>query len=284
MNDTGLDIDIKLGQPGRGGRTSACLSHAVLDQLALGELTGPAAAASEAHLAGCRACGDEKAALERDRATFLQQQNLGALAADALARASSRDEAEPAWWRRLLPARPSTVGIAALGAVAAAALLVPRLLAPGIETGDTTAKGGLGLGVYVLHTEGSASPAGDATGALHMGEALHPGDRIRLQVQRRHAEGPLLVFGLDQSGKVSLYHAGRPGVPGGLLPEAIELDATLGAETLVALSCRGEVAPAVAMATIERAARTSGAEVTLGGGDLGLPCEQARYVIKKVPR
>jgi hypothetical protein len=266
---------------GRTGRGPDCLSHARLDQLALGELSNTEAAATRQHLAGCAACTEVAQALEQDRAGFVASVDIGARAADALARASlSSDKHKVPWWRRHWP-------VLAPAALAAAGLLL--VLAPKSgerSTGDEVrTKGTFGLSVYVLHAEAANAPqgAGEGTrGGLHLGEALHAGDHVRFGLRGADATGASFVLGVDDAGQVSVYHASASGAAPvasatgeRLLPEAIELDATLGNETLIALRCRG----AVDTADVAAAAKRRGSE-----GSLGLPCDEARYVIKKVPR
>ena len=293
MNDWGSSTQSILGNPPRrSARSKDCLSHAALDRLALGEAGASESEAAQAHLAACKSCAELKAFLERDRASFLVEANIDALAADALARASQSGKpggATAAWWQRLGAA------VAGLAAVATVAVLLPRsvpspdsTLAPTPRAGGMTAKGGLGLTVYVLHTEagpGLGAAAGAPEGTLHLGEPLHPGDRIRLQLAGRSEGLHALVLAVDQSARVSVYYAGALGAAGPqLLPNAIELDATLGPETIVALSCRSPIAVDAALAAVQAGVTTTGAGTSLRPGELGLPCEQARYVIKKVPR
>jgi hypothetical protein len=263
------------------GRGADCLSHAALDRLALGEATASESSAASAHVASCARCTAACQRLAQDRASFLATANVNALAADALARAGSRATA-PAGWRRLLP-------VFGVVAVAGVALLVAGPKQPVQDQGDAPAatgyarKGGnFGLSVYVLHRE-AGGPA-DATGQLHTGEPLHPGDRIRLQLTSQEA-GYALVLGVDAAAKVSVYHpqasaaqpiAATSSGAGELLPQAIELDDTLGPETLVALRCKQPL-PVSAAVAAARALGTAG-----GKAQLGLPCTEIRYVIEKV--
>jgi hypothetical protein len=330
VNDWGEDVENLFGQTHRraGARLPNCLSQAALDRLALGETDPGEADRAHAHLAACKSCAEMKAFLERDRAAFLIEANVDALAADALARASlagsgSRSGdligAAAPWWRRLLP------GLTLLAAATATLVLLPRSGSRRAtdEAAATnpamTIKGGFGLTVYVLHTEGTpaaSEPAADVRGGLHLGEALHPGDRIRLELSGAdQGDRHPLVLAVDQGANVSVYFpppttpslsvsassprvavmttsgAGnpatgedRPRAPGQLLPTAIELDDTLGAETIIALACRAGVTVDDATNAIRAAVVTTAAGTAVRAGDLGLPCQQARYLIKKVPR
>src|SRR5262245_63357312 len=66
-----------------------CLSDLVLDRLALGELDPGGESRARSHLSSCVGCRAAAAALEENRSQFLAGANLGALAADALARAAA---------------------------------------------------------------------------------------------------------------------------------------------------------------------------------------------------
>jgi hypothetical protein len=257
------------------GKTPTCLSHGALDRLALGEATPAETGVAKAHLAACDRCAAAATALAADRDAFAREASLSALAADALARASTL--ATPARWRRWLPA---------LGVVAAAAVAVVVVRPQGRVTGDVgfQRKGNaFALSLYVLHAEAAAT-----TGQLHAGEPLHPGDRVRPALASPEA-GFALVLGIDDAHAVTTYYptdraeaAPLPAIADRAQAEpvagAIELDGTLGRETLVALRCREPVAVARAVAAVKTA--------IAGGkplpGQLGLPCSEARYVIEKV--
>ncbi|HEY0715880.1 MAG TPA: hypothetical protein VGF45_24570, partial [Polyangia bacterium] len=220
---------------------------------------------------------------------FTASVDVGARAADALARANARGNspAQASWWRRLWPVF-APAGLAAAGLFL---VLAPKGEPSGRD--ETRTKGTFGLSVYVLHPE-AAKPGADARGGLHLGEALHPGDQIRFGLRGIDAAGAAYVLGIARNGDVSLYHAssspaalgasppataaGSPRAPGAgerLVPDAIELDGSLGSETLVALRCRGTVSAAdVTAAAKQRGTQTS----------LGLACDEARYLIEKVAR
>ena len=330
MNDWGSDIETIIGQAThrRAAKSADCLSQAALDRLALGETSGVERDRAQAHLATCAPCAEMKAFLDRDRAAFLIEANVDALAADALARASALGATGAAtfgpvpWWRKVVPA------LTLFAAATAALVLMPRSTRDHSSPGDSglTAKGGFGLAVYVLHTGGAATaPAPGERGVLHLGEALHPGDRIRLQLSggaddRDPGGRHPMVLAVDQTARVSVYFPpqaatpslsvtasskgaavmapsgpgidlGEPGAdadknppPGQLLPTAIELDDTLGRETIIALNCRAPVTLDMAQAALRNAIVSGTAGTTVKAGDLGLACQQARYVIEKVAR
>jgi hypothetical protein len=255
------------------GRGADCLSHAALDRLALGEATADEGVTARAHLQTCARCAATAARLEQDRTNFRETANLSALAADALARAQSAPVAV-APWRRLLPA----LGVVAVAATAMFVVgpkfqtQVPEEEAP--EAAGFARKGGnFGVQVYVLHRETGG------TGQLHTGEPLHPGDQIRLQLDSS-VPGYAVVLGLDAAGKVSVYHpqgSEAQAIAREPLPQAIELDGTLGTETLVALRCRDRLPVSTAVAAAQTAVRTGAV-----AAPLQLPCTEVRYVIEKV--
>jgi hypothetical protein len=119
---------------------------------------------------------------------------------------------------------------------AAAALLLfflPRLFHPSgeREKGMST----LALDVVVRHADGHVE-------ALEPNGRVRPGDAIRFVVTTPRA-GHLVILGLDTAGKVSVYVADgdepHPIDRGAkqAMPGSIVLDATPGAERLVALEC-----------------------------------------------
>jgi hypothetical protein len=283
VNDRGGDTILPDDPRAAAGRGPACLSHAALDRLALGEATADEAETARVHLAACAPCTNVQAQLAQDRSSFLAEANLRTLAADALARAEKSGLNQRPWWRRLVPALSLATAVGAL-ALAAPSLLrheEPRLGAR---------KGAGGVSLYVLHTEPGATVSAGGTGAqgaLHMGEVLHPGDRIRLALSPdSKKETHAIVLAREEAGAISIYHpagdAAEPlaANPAGetLLPGAIELDGTVGKETLVALFCRKSVPVADAVAALKRSPSDLSEEA------LGLPCSAARYVITKVSR
>jgi hypothetical protein len=261
----------------RRRRGSGCLSDLTLDRLEAGELASPEAAAAAGHLSVCGACAEARASLSQARHQFLAQQNLPALAADALARASQTGNlrGRPRW--------RSLVAVLGLGAGAAAAVVLYGPTGQVQVEDRYRTKGSLTLGVFVQHPEAG----GD--GKLHLGEALHPGDRLRFKVTSDRP-GHVAILGIDRAGTVSVYHpqaagsgaqagaaatasplAARSEVP---LPTAVELDDTLGDEVVLAVRCADPLPIGDIVAAARKGAGADGA--------LALPCAQARYRITKV--
>lgn len=246
-----------------------CASDLTLDRLALDELSEVDRARVLAHLTGCAACTQASAALDADRAAFAAEAAVPTLAAEVLERATARSR------RRLIPWVALPAALAAIGA----ALVV---IAPAPRPYDTRAKGTFSLSVYVQHRDG------DGAGTLHMGEPLHPGDRIQFRYNGDRA-GHLAVFGVDADGQVSTYyppgaqapavHAGRE-VP---LETAVELDDSLGREVIVALRCDEPHAVArLKDAVLASVARTR--QMNLAPTDmvrLTLPCAEVRHTVTK---
>ncbi len=289
MNDS-----VSMWQKGRRRIAEACLSDLVLDRLFLGE--GPAEtreqkakqagkeehALAQAHLATCRACSDAFAALAEDRQRFTEQADVPALARDALARAASlRPGGVGARLQRWLA---PVLGLA----LAAGGLLLWARGDRGGAADDLRSKGGVGVGLGVELFVKHAETAGE--GKLHLGEALHPGDRVRLRLAG-DSSAYVAVLAVDTTGRVSVYHPAGGAVATALppghrpLPGAVELDGTLGTEVIVAFSCPTPVAVdtlvrAVQQATDRARVASDPAEAV---GPLQAPCVSARYRIEKVP-
>jgi hypothetical protein len=248
----------------RQNRDAGCLSDLALDRLVAGERAGEAAA----HAAGCARCGARLDEFRRARDT------------DAPLLALIRERAttpSPS----VVPLRRRVWLAAMLPLVAAAAivlLLLPRFLRPQLgerEKGSTA----LALDVVVKHTDGRIEALGPQ-GRVRAGDAI----RFLVSTQR---PGHLVILGLDAAGKVSVYVADgddphridrgqRQAMPG-----SIVLDATPGAEKLVALECeaRFTIADAVdaGRRSLEEAARDP-----KRAGALGLPgCQEAALTMDK---
>jgi anti-sigma factor RsiW len=248
----------------RRNRGPECASRLTLDRLALGELPEAERTTLAAHLSTCADCARAGEALAADRSQFLAEAALPTLAADALARA---ERARVPMWERLR----RLVMPLALGAAGVAGLAL--WLRP--DDGHRT-KGEFSLSPYVLHTEGGP-------GTLHVGEPLHPGDQLQFRYNGAKA-GYLAVVAVDARGKVSIYYPPGPRaaqVPAGRevpLSSAVELDGTLGRETVVGVRCQTPVGVDEILAATRKAAR--GGEL----GPLGLPCEETRYQFDKSAR
>jgi len=248
----------------RQTREAGCLSDLALDRLVAGE----AVAAASAHAAGCARC---TARLDEFRRARDEARPL----LDAI-RARSDDPAA-----RVVPLRRRAWLRAVVPLVAAAALLMlflPRLLEPaaGVREKGSSA---LALDVVVRHADGRVE-------ALAPNGRVRPGEAIRFLVTTPRA-GQLVILGLDAAGKVSVYVADgddpHPVARGQKqpMPGSIVLDATPGAERLVALECesRFDVARAVdaGRRSLERAAKDP-----RRAGALDLPgCEEAALTMDK---
>jgi hypothetical protein len=210
----------------RQQRDEGCLSDLALDRLVAGE-PGEAAAA---HAAGCARC---TARLDEFRRA--QQTDAPVLAEIMQRRATVVPLKRRIWLSAMLPL------------VAAAAILLfllPRFLHPTLgerEKGSSA----LALDVVVKHANGRVE-------ALGADGRVRAGDAIRFLVSTPRA-GHLVILGLDAAGHVSVYVADGDDahkIDRGqkqAMPGSIILDATPGAERLVALECeaRFPVAQAV---------------------------------------
>lgn len=132
----------------------------------------------------------------------------------------AKPEKTPAWWRFLVPA-------GALAAAAAVFLIFFRRGDAPKHDDDITLKGdGVALIIH-LATTGQSQQLGD-------GDNVKPGDRIRFEVDAAKP-GYVAIFGVDGSGKVTLYYPDGPQAAkydpeDRLMPGAIQLDATPGDE------------------------------------------------------
>jgi len=133
----------------------------------------------------------------------------------------AKPEKAPPWWRWLVPA----------GALAAAAAILLVFLRRGDSPGhgdDIQIKGeGVAL---IIHL----ATSGETSQRLGDGDSVKPGDRIRFEVDAPKA-GYVAIFGVDGSGKVTLYYPDGPTAAkydpeDRLMPGAIQLDATPGDE------------------------------------------------------
>jgi hypothetical protein len=259
----------------RRRRGAGCVSNLTLDQALTGELGADQARALAAHLEGCRDCSAARAALMAEAERFDREAPYASLAADAMARATP--ERTAAWWRRRWLA-PTLAMAAGLFIYAGARRADDGRPDPGVRT-----KGGFSLSTYVLHE-------GKAAGAMHMGEPVHPGDR--LEFRYNGPRGYLAVVSVDQVGRVSAYYppgsAAAPVEAGReqALTSAVELDATLGKEVIVGVRCDAALpVKDVMRAAADAAARArdrGGAPTDLG--PLGLPCVESRHSIDKAVR
>jgi hypothetical protein len=258
-------------ESGRRSLGESCLSDLSLDRLALSEMDELERATATAHLTTCAGCSGALARLADEREHFAREAAFAQLAAGAIARASepARPVAMAAILRRLVP-------FGLLAGTAGLALLLG---------GGERTKGGFSLSPYVQHPERGTA------GALHLGEPLHPGDRLQFRYNGGQP-GYLAVVAVDSTGKVSVYYppgAAAARVEAGrdvALASAVELDATLGPEVIVAVRCES----ALPVADVVKATRDAAEAARARGvaptelGPLGLPCVETRHRIAKAER
>jgi hypothetical protein len=133
----------------------------------------------------------------------------------------AKPEKAPAWWRFLVPA-------GALAAAAAVFLIFFRKAGETPKPGDDVILKGDGVALIIhLATSGQSQQLGD-------GDNVKPGDRIRFEVDAAKP-GYVAIFGVDGTGKVTLYYPDGPNAAkynpeDRLMPGAIQLDATPGDE------------------------------------------------------
>lgn len=179
----------------------------------------------EAHASGCDDC---QAYLGRLSMGFDVVPDLDerALLAGVRRRLDETPARRP-WWQWL-------VALVPVGAVAAAVFLMVRPPDPGAaDAGVGTRMKGFGFTVHRQTAAGSAQVAS--------GDRFAPGDRLQIEVSLPEA-GQLAVFGREPSGKIyrawpidketAKFAAGRH-----TLPDALELDDTLGRESLAVVLC-----------------------------------------------
>lgn len=246
----------------RTRREEACLSDLALDRLIAGE---PVGASAEAHVAACARCSERLA-------QFRANQDRDAVLLDELARRAPTAPVTPLRRRVWL-----TTALPLFAAAAIILLLLPRLLNGPAERAKGSSA--LALDVVVRHADGHQEP-------LAPGGHVRAGDAVRFLVSTPRA-GHLVILGLDTAGAVSVYvsdgadphqidRGARQAMPGSVI-----LDATPGAERLVALECdaRFSVSDAVdagrrSLARAEQDPRRVGA--------LGLPgCMEAALTMDK---
>jgi len=219
-----------------------CLSDLKLDRLLSGELSTELERVARAHLAECPACAERSLELSADRVSFAE-------AAPALDLRLGSDRAVaarlPSAPLRSVPVRRRWIGGVALAVAAMFAFgigLTQILRERGGVDGSspsaadaTRTKGGSVTFGFVVRR-------GDHTFAGEAAQTLHPGDLLRFTFGAA-SQVYVGVWGVDAQGRVSSYQQspelGRllagPSQP---LPEAVELDESLGEERLVAVHCR----------------------------------------------
>jgi hypothetical protein len=249
----------------RQTRDAACLSDLALDRVVAGEPVGEAVTA---HAAGCARCSARLDDFRRARDEA--QPLLDAIRARSDAGGGS-----------VVPLKRRVWLSAMLPLVAAAAILLlflPRLLQPstGVREKGSSA---LLLDVVVRHADGRVE-------ALAPDGRVRAGEAIRFLVTTPRA-GHLVILGLDAAGKVSVYVAdgddAHPVARGQKqpMPGSIVLDATPGAERLVALECEARFPVATAVDAGRRSLDRAAHDPRRAGA-LDLPgCQEAALTMDK---
>jgi hypothetical protein len=210
-----------------GGDVRNHLSSETIDLLLLAALDASEANAARAHLDDCAHCRGRWQELTADKQRFEQFVFPRTLPrVEARVAASRAGLFERFKVKLLLPA----VGLAA-------ALGVVALTGPGTQTEDDLYVGIKGQPTLEVYAARGNSEAFAVTPGLR----LQPADRIRFVVNPAGAKH-LLIASRDGAGVFSVYHpfGGETSQPvaGGQvkleLPGSVELDATLGAEVVVA--------------------------------------------------
>jgi hypothetical protein len=206
-----------------------CLSDLTFARLAAGELAADEQSFVEAHLASCDACSSKKRQLDASDAAFLAQAPTFAVLREQRAPAPSKVVRPRAW-------RWVSLG-SALAAAAVFALAVRPATQSGAGDGDsggTRLKGGAHLGFYVAR--------GESVFRGHENETVYPGDRLRFELSTS-APSHVAILSRDGAGAVSVYHSSGKSsthfdaLRDHALESSVELDDTLGAETIYALFC-----------------------------------------------
>lgn len=246
----------------RQTRETDCLSDLALDRLVAGEHIGDAAA----HAAGCARCGarlDELHRAQTSDAPLLDQIRARAAVEGGTVVPLKRR----VWLSAMLPL---------VAAAAIVLLLLPRFLRPVEREKGSSA---LALDVVVKHADGHVE-------ALGPQGRVRAGDAIRFLVSTPRA-GHLVILGLDAAGNVSVYVADGDDphrIDRGqkqAMPGSIVLDATPGAEKLVALECEARFAVADAVDAGRRSLQRA-AQDPRRAAALGLPgCEEVALTMDK---
>jgi hypothetical protein len=203
----------------RRTRADACITDLAFDHWLANDLAPDARVELEQHLAGCTRCQTRKAELEAKAAAFL------ASAPSFKPRAAAPVVA-------LRPRRKVAPFVAAGLAAAAAVLLMFRSTDEALDT--TRSKGSDHFGFYIKR--------GEHVSEGQSGARVRPGDQLRFTYTIKQARH-IAVLSLDGAGVASVYFpdaASTRELPAGrarALPDAVELDDTLGEETLFGLFC-----------------------------------------------
>lgn len=231
------------------GSVGSHVSDLDLDRRAAGTDTAARRTEVEAHLMACARCAERWREVEAAQAAFRERplpDFLSASAPGVTSLAEARAGAK----------RPSRWVGPAIGALALAAvvLLVVRpfgtapvggtagMGGPGGDEGGVRTKGQVGTLLMSVVTPGPGGARGPAHALAPTGETVHPGDILQWRVTLRAARH-VAILSRDAASKVSVYFPSRGAMPRLDAGEAqslgteVELDATLGAETIWALFC-----------------------------------------------
>lgn len=249
----------------RRRRPSSCLSDLTLDRLIAGAPTTRAAV--ESHLTTCTLCAQ--------RLDELRRLNVRA----ALVLADGPGRLRRRLWRgTFVRATQAFAAVAMLALV----VLLPMWRHVGGGPLDERAKGqALPLELTLV-----ARQADGRVVELSPGGRVHAGDAVRFLVSAGR-DGHVVVLGLDAAGKVSVYVAdGERGLhvdsgPRQPMPGSIILDATPGAERVVALLCPERLAVTDAV-DAARARLIEADRDPHRTGELHLPgCAEADWMMEK---
>jgi hypothetical protein len=227
-------------------RPPACISDLAFDQWEAGELARERSDELARHLAQCARCSGQRQSLRAQAQAFIdgpgRPERLPRLQARLVQQRTGRPRP-----RDVLRALPVAAGLVA-AAAAAAVLLV---LAPGDPEHATRRKGSAAVGFFVKR--------GERVQRGSDGERVQPGDQLRFTL-RSDRPTHLSILSLDARGVVSVYYprtaAARPLQPVGeelALDAGVELDDTLGPETIFAVRCPTPPAVDALRSTLQRA-------------------------------
>ncbi len=207
-----------------------CVSNLQIDRWLVDELEADEKRRFDEHCAMCLACRRRRGELAATARAF-------AAASPPLEVLSAAPPRTARRWSR------AAAGAAAALAMAAAALLLMRpegAGAPPQVASSTRSKGSEARLEVVLASEG-------AQRLIDSGAVVHPGDLLQLRYTSPRS-GYLAVLGRDQTGMISAYYEAdghAAAIVAGseiALSNAIELDDTLGTETLYGFFCADPVA------------------------------------------
>ncbi|HEX4338175.1 MAG TPA: DUF4384 domain-containing protein [Polyangiaceae bacterium] len=218
-------------------RPPGCVSDLAFDEWHADELDAHAASELEGHIETCARCSDRKRELEEGARAFLE----------SFPTLSPRTE-EPSRRRgaHRFDARVMAV-VASLTAAAAVVLFAVRHE----DGGVTRSKGGPHIGFYVKR--------GERVFEGGPGEKVREGDRLRFVVTTTEARH-LVVLSLDAKHVASIYYPAMSASTSEsvgparnyALGSGVELDDTLGEETVYALFCDQPVVVETARARLQK--------------------------------